>query len=103
MAISYLGMGGLVKRAAVWYTGSTFHSSLFMSFLGILSVLHAVFGVLLITVVLLQQKGVGLGAAFGGSSNIYSTKRGIDKTLYRATIGLSVLFFGTALLGVLLA
>lgn len=47
---------------------------------------------LLITAVLLQQKGSGLGAAFGGSSNVYSTKRGIDKTLFQATIVIGILF-----------
>lgn len=55
--------------------------------------------VLLIGAILLQQKGSGLGAAFGGSSNIYTTKRGIDKALFRLTIILSILFFGAGLIG----
>lgn len=58
----------------------------------ILVITQLVISILLIVVILLQQKGAGLGSAFGGSSNIYSTKRGIDKTLYRITIGLSILF-----------
>lgn len=57
---------------------------------------------LLIAAVLLQQKGSGLGAAFGGSSNIYTTKRGIDKALFHLTIILSILFFGVGLIGVTL-
>ena len=61
-----------------------------------LNIIQIIISVLLITVILLQQKGVGLGAAFGGSSNVYSTKRGVDKILFRATIVLAVLFFVTA-------
>ncbi len=61
-----------------------------------LNITQIIISVLLITAILLQQKGVGLGAAFGGSSNIYSTKRGVDKILFRATIVLAVLYFVTA-------
>jgi preprotein translocase subunit SecG len=61
---------------------------------------NMVLAILLIAAVLLQQKGSGLGAAFGGSSNIYTTKRGIDKALFRLTIILSILFFGAGLIGV---
>jgi preprotein translocase subunit SecG len=61
-----------------------------------LNIVQIVISTLLIVAILLQQKGVGLGAAFGGSSNVYSTKRGVDKILFRATIVLAVLFFATA-------
>lgn len=61
-----------------------------------LNIIQIIISVLLSAAILLQQKGVGLGAAFGGSSNIYSTKRGVDKILFRATIVLAVLFFATA-------
>ena len=61
-----------------------------------------IFAVLLIAAVLLQQKGVGLGGAFGGAGNIYSAKRGLDKMLYRATIVLSILFLLDSLLAVLI-
>ncbi|MEK7084569.1 MAG: preprotein translocase subunit SecG [Patescibacteria group bacterium] len=68
----------------------------------ILSILELVLAVLLIIAILLQQKGSGLGTAFGGGSEIYATRRGIDKVLYQATIGIAVLFFGIALLLVVL-
>ena len=64
-------------------------------------ILQPLIALLLIIVILLQQKGAGLGATFGGSSNIYSTKRGIDKILFHTTIILAVLFFGTALVGII--
>ncbi len=53
---------------------------------------------LLVISILLQQKGSGLSGVFGGSSNIYSTKRGVDKILHYFTIGLSVAFFAIALI-----
>lgn len=50
--------------------------------------------VALIASVILQNKGVGLGGLGGGeSSNVFSTRRGIEKTLFWITIALSALFF----------
>jgi preprotein translocase subunit SecG len=57
---------------------------------------------LLSTAILLQQRGSGLGAAFGGDTTIFRTKRGLEKGLFYATIALSVLFFGGAFLTVFL-
>ncbi|MBI5222444.1 MAG: preprotein translocase subunit SecG [Candidatus Magasanikbacteria bacterium] len=62
----------------------------------VLLIIQVAVAILLITAILLQQKGSGLGAAFGGSSNVFSTRRGIDKTLFQATIALAVVFFGVA-------
>ncbi len=53
---------------------------------------------LLIAVILLQQKGTGLSGVFGGSSNIYSTKRGVDRILYLSTIVISAIFFSLSLI-----
>lgn len=58
--------------------------------------------VLLIAAILLQQRGVGLGAAFGGEGAIYRTKRGIEKGLFIATIILAIIFLLSALLSVVL-
>lgn len=57
---------------------------------------------LLTGAILLQQRGSGLGAAFGGDSTVFRTKRGLEKGLFYATIALSFLFFGTAILNLLL-
>ena len=54
--------------------------------------------VLLVAAILLQQKGVGLGSAFGGSGQVYRSKRGIEKGLFIFTIVLAVIFAATALL-----
>ncbi|PIV90899.1 preprotein translocase subunit SecG [Candidatus Gracilibacteria bacterium CG17_big_fil_post_rev_8_21_14_2_50_48_13] len=57
----------------------------------LLIVLQIVFAVTLAVSILLQSKGVGLSETFGGSGNVYSTKRGAEKFLFLATIVLAVL------------
>jgi preprotein translocase subunit SecG len=48
----------------------------------------------LIGSVILQNKGVGLGGLTGAdSSSVFTARRGIEKTLFWITIGLSGLFF----------
>ena len=48
----------------------------------------------LIASVILQNKGVGLGGLTGNDSGgVFSARRGVEKTLFYVTIGLSVLFF----------
>lgn len=54
--------------------------------------------ILLITSILLQNRGAGLSGIFGGSGNVYLTKRGLEKKLFFASIILSVLFFALAIL-----
>jgi len=58
--------------------------------------------VLLTTTILLQQRGSGLGATFGGDGNVFRTKRGLEKVLFYATIALAVIFLATAVLNLLL-
>lgn len=57
----------------------------------------------LITSVILQNKGVGLGGLTGmDSSNVFTARRGLEKTLFYITIGLSVLFFILTLTAVII-
>jgi preprotein translocase subunit SecG len=50
--------------------------------------------VALITSVILQSKGVGLGGLSGtDTGGVFTARRGIEKTLFWVTIVLSVLFF----------
>jgi preprotein translocase subunit SecG len=60
-----------------------------------------VVSLLLIIVILLQNRGAGLGSAFGGTGGVYLTKRGLEKKLFTATIVLAVLFFGLSLASLL--
>ncbi|MDT8897751.1 preprotein translocase subunit SecG [Thermanaerothrix sp. 4228-RoL] len=44
--------------------------------------------------VILQNKGVGLDGLTGAdSTQVFSARRGLEKTLFNITIGLSVIFF----------
>lgn len=63
----------------------------------IVSIALIVVSVLLVTGILLQQRGSGLGGAFGGDSSMYHTKRGSEKVIFIASIVLAVVFM---LLGV---
>jgi preprotein translocase subunit SecG len=48
----------------------------------------------LIASVILQSKGAGLGGLTGADTGgFFTARRGIEKTLFRVTIGLSVVFF----------
>jgi preprotein translocase subunit SecG len=46
----------------------------------------------LMAAVLLQARGAGLGATFGGDSSVYRSRRGIEKRLFQFTVVLAVLF-----------
>ncbi|MDP2830569.1 MAG: preprotein translocase subunit SecG [bacterium] len=59
----------------------------------IIQIVQLTIAVLLIAAILLQNRGAGLSSIFGGSGNVYQTKRGIEKILFIATIVLAVLFF----------
>ena len=53
--------------------------------------------VLLVLAILLQQRGEGLGSGIGGTSMEYSTKRGVEKGVFYATIVLVVIFLGVSI------
>lgn len=55
-----------------------------------------VISVCLITFIILQAKGTGLSGVLGGSTS-YHAKRGMEKTLFYATIIASILFVAFAI------
>lgn len=59
-----------------------------------LTFVSAILSVLLI---LLQQRGASLGAGFGSSGELYTTRRGLEKSLFNATI-ICVLVFVMSIL-----
>jgi len=68
-----------------------------------ISIFQATIAVLLIVAILLQNRGTGLGAAFGGDfGSSYHTKRGIEKFLMHATIVLGALFILVGIMNVAL-
>jgi len=58
--------------------------------------------VILIILILSQQRGTALGSAFGGESEFYATRRGIQKKLFGATVVFGILFLALALLNLLI-
>lgn len=65
-------------------------------------VIQIILSALLIVAILLQNKSGGLGAAFGGVSEQYRSKRGFEKLLYRATVILVSLFLITSVINLLI-
>lgn len=68
----------------------------------ILQIIEVIVSVLLVAVILIQQRGTGLGGVFGGEGNVYVARRGIEKSLFITTIILGVLFAGIGLWLILL-
>ncbi len=61
-----------------------------------------VISVLMIVFIILQHKGSALGGVFGGESNVYQSKRGMEKFLHWGTIVLAFLFIATAIAGLII-
>lgn len=58
----------------------------------ILQIVTVISAALMILFILLQARGATLGAGFGSSGELFTTRRGLDKSLYEATIVLAVVF-----------
>ncbi|MBQ9018610.1 preprotein translocase subunit SecG [Candidatus Saccharibacteria bacterium] len=67
------------------------------SFLEVVTFASAFLSILLI---LLQQRGASLGAGFGSSGELYTTRRGLEKSLFVATI-VCVVIFVASIVGIL--
>jgi preprotein translocase subunit SecG len=63
--------------------------------MNIFGILTIVSGVLMTLAILLQSRGASLGAGFGSSGELFTTRRGVDKNLFEATIVLAVIFVGS--------
>lgn len=57
--------------------------------------------VLTILLILLQQRGASLGAGFGSSGELYTTRRGLERSLFNATV-VCVVVFVLSILGLVL-
>ena len=63
-----------------------------------LNIALIIISVLLILSVILQSKGAGLGGLSGADTgSVYTARRGVERTLFRMTIILSVIFFAVVL------
>ena len=63
-----------------------------------LNIALIIISVLLILSVILQSKGAGLGGLTGADTgSVFTARRGVERTLFRITIVLSVVFFALVL------
>lgn len=67
----------------------------------IVFIIQIILGILLIFVIIIQQKGSGLGSSFGGDMSFYRTRRGAEKFLFYGTIGIALAFILFSLVGLL--
>ena len=67
-----------------------------------LQVVTVISAILMITAILLQKRGSTLGAGFGSSGELFTTRRGSDKNLFEATVVLAVIFVLSILAGLIL-
>lgn len=62
-----------------------------------LEVVIFITAVLTVVLILLQQRGASLGAGFGSSGELYTTRRGLEKSLFVTTIVMTVIFTASIL------
>jgi preprotein translocase subunit SecG len=58
----------------------------------ILSTITVISAALMVLMILLQSRGATLGAGFGSSGELFTTRRGLEKNLYETTIVVAVIF-----------
>ena len=69
----------------------------------IISITQIIISVILIVLILLQERSSGLSGVFGGGEGeFYQKRRGMEKLIFRATIVLVVIFAGLSLVNLLI-
>lgn len=63
------------------------------------SLIQIILAILLVLIIIIQQKGSGLGTSFGGDMSFYRTKRGAEKMLFYGTIAIALAFILFSLIG----
>ena len=69
---------------------------------GYLNIAQIIISVALVGIILLQvRSGNSVGGMFGGGEmSVYKTRRGVERTIFNITIGLSIAFFVITLVNV---
>lgn len=68
-----------------------------------LNIIQIIISVTLIAIILIQVKGETGGGMFGGGAGVARTRRGLERTLFNATIVLAVIFLLVSFLSAFLA
>ena len=58
-----------------------------------LLIANIILSIAIVTLILLQGKGAGLGSAWGGGGEMYQTRRGVEKITMRLTYICICIFF----------
>ena len=75
-----------------------------MKLIDYLNIAQIILSVALILAIILQSKQAGLGGLTGGDTGgVFRARRGVERTLFQITIGLSVVFFLVAIASVMIA
>jgi len=69
----------------------------------ILSIIQIVISLLLVASILFQSREGGLSTLFGGGGEVYRTKRGLERTIFIATIILAIAFIGLGIVRFMMA
>ncbi len=64
----------------------------------ILTILQLIISVVLVVLILLQERSAGLSGIFGGEGGFYQTRRGLEKIIIRSTVVLAALFMIIAII-----
>jgi preprotein translocase subunit SecG len=64
-----------------------------------LEIAQIVIAVAVSSSILLQARGTGLSSTFGGESTAYRSRRGLERTLFRMTVVLIVVYVIVSILG----
>ena len=64
-----------------------------------LQISQIVIAIAVATSILLQARGTGLSSTFAGESTAYRSRRGLERTLFRLTVVLIVVFILISLVG----
>lgn len=62
------------------------------------SVIQIILSILIVVAIMMQQRGSEAGIAFGGGTESFRSKRGLEKFLFYGTIILAVLFAANSIL-----
>ena len=66
----------------------------------IFQIITIISAILLVTMILLQTRGASLGAGFGGSGELFTARRGVEKSMHQFTVIVAVIFVGSLVLGI---
>jgi len=61
-------------------------------------ILNIIISIIIVVLILMQGRGAGLGSAWGGGSELFQTRRGVEKFTMTLTVALIAIFFIVSLI-----